>query len=134
MLESLIFLDIMCVDVISAEISWFWQRAITIHYHVYKFFGFRYFYYGFFIGSLSFLYCDTFRLRFSGFILSSISLYWGILSLVLYLSWLYHYISWWFSSLTYVIFYIPNCHRGFSFYVFFYWVMMYEKVLVGLFC
>ena len=61
-------------------------------------------------------------------------LYWGILSLVLYLSWLYHYISWWFSSLTYVIFYIPNCHRGFSFYVFFYWVMMYEKVLVGLFC
>ena len=134
MLESLIFLDIMCVDVISAEISWFWQRVITIHYHVYIFFWFRCFYYVFFIGSLSFLYCDTFRLRFSGFIPSSISLILRYFVFVLYLSWLYHYISWWFSSLTYVIFYIPNCHRGFSFYVFFYWVMMYEKVLVGLFC
>ena len=56
-----------------------------------------------------------------------------ILSIVLYLSWFYHYISWWFTSLTQVIFNIPNCHRGSSFYVFLFCIKIYQDLLVGLF-
>ena len=69
----MVFVDIMCNEATPADISKFWQIAISIHCHGYNFFGYLAYLYGFFIGSISILYCNTFRLRFIGFILSSIA-------------------------------------------------------------